>query len=189
MASKEPGNISIVYAHALYDVAKEQNVLERVEEELVMLQGVAKADVQIRRFLETPTITLVEKRKVLEGAFKDMHAVTLNFMLVALEHGRVPMLGRIIQEFHALRNVRTGVAEMVLSSARKFENAEMDALKKMLEKKLGQTVVIKEKVQPELLGGFILAHGNQVWDASKVQQLGRLTNKMEEIKASATLVK
>ena len=190
MASKDPGNISIVYSEALYDVAKEQNVVERIEQELVLLQGVMKADLHVRRFFETPTITLKEKRRILQASFKDIHVVTLNFILVALEHGRVPsMLGRIIDEFHAICNERAGISEMVLRTARKFEDAEMASLKKMLEKKLGRSVVIKERVQPDLLGGFVLANGNQVWDTSKVHQLGRLVNQMEEVKASAALLK
>ena len=190
MASKDPGNISVVYSEALYDVAKEQNVIDRVEQEMLAILKLTEADIHIRRFFETPTITLAAKTKILRVTLKDMHLVTQNFILVALEHGRVPsMLQRIIKDFHALCNERAGIAEMDLRSASKFEPAEMDKLKKTIEAKLKRTVIIREVVHPELLGGFILSHGNNVWDASKISQLGRLVNKMEELKASAALVK
>lgn len=190
MASKDPGNIAIVYAEALYDVAVEQQVVERVEQEMLAIQKLSNTDVYIRRFFETPTITMEEKTKILRAVFKEIHQVTQNFILVALKHGRVPgMLPRIIDEFHAICNEKAGVAEMELRSARKFEDAELVSLKKTVETKLKRKVIIKESVHPELLGGFVLSHGNNVWDASKISQLGRLVNKMEELKASAALVK
>ena len=191
MASKkDPGMIAVVYAEALFGEARDAKALERVETELTSLDQALRKDVQLQRFFDTPTVPFPAKQKVIEEVLKDFLQLTKNFLYVAIEHGRVPhQLSRIIFEFHALCNQEGGIAELELKSARKFEFAELEKLKEVMKKKLGRTVVIHEKVAPELLGGFVLAHGNTVWNASKTHHLGRLVDTMEATKAVTGFIK
>jgi F-type H+-transporting ATPase subunit delta len=183
MASKESGSIAAVYAHALYDVAKKDGIVERIEDELRAVDEMVCQEASLRRFLETPTVSLKEKEKVLRAVLTSFNPILLNFLLVGLEHRRLPgILGGVINAYHKLSNTAADIAELEIRSARKLEASELAAINSTMQKKLGRTIKLRETVEPKLLGGFVLSHGDIQWDASVQYRLKALIGKMEETK-------
>ena len=57
------------------------------------------------------------------------------------------------------------------------------ALGQALEQVTGKTIVIEEKVQPELLGGVVVQTGDLVMDASLKTRLGNLGRQLRSSNA------
>ena len=94
MASYEVGqSIAHVYAEALYDVAAETGTVAEVEQDLDALAKALAGDVRLRLFLETPTVPMETKRKVLTSALSGLSKPVLNMMLLAIDHARINMFG------------------------------------------------------------------------------------------------
>ena len=189
MATKESGAIATVYAHALFDVSKSEGILERVEQELRAVDEMAHKEVAFRRFLETPTVSIEDKTRVLRETLKDFHPIVLNFLLVGLQNGRIPsVLSRTIESYHQMLQKHLGVSELELRSARKLTEEELAGLKEVMEKKLAHKVALRETVEPKLLGGFVLSRGDTQWDASVANRLSLLIDRMKETKFTGDLI-
>ena len=184
MATHVSDNISQVYAEALYSVAQAQDAVTRVEEELLALRELLEREARFRAFFETPVVSFAKKRTVIEAVLKDVADCTRNFVLVLVNNQRISLLPAIWASYHRIHNDKLGITEFQVESARAFEPAEMDKLKESLERKLNRKVIIAEKVRPELLGGFVLAHDDRRWDASLVNRLGRMAAALEEVKSN-----
>lgn len=181
-------SIAHVYAEALFDVAVESNSVDAVEQEMQAFSAAFVADVQLRRFLETPTMPAEKKREVLTAALSGMSKPSLNMLLVAIEHGRIGLVAQIVSAYHQISIAKSGVAEVEVQSARTLQSDEQEHLKTMLQVKLKRKIVLKEHVSPELLGGLILTHGGRSWDSSIRTRLNRIVGKVEEAQTQAKLV-
>ncbi|MCZ7646385.1 MAG: ATP synthase F1 subunit delta [Planctomycetota bacterium] len=182
MPSEASESLAFVYAEALYDAAVESGSLVRVEEELLALKGLLAADPRYLRFFETPTVGFDDKRKVVGSVFGGLSKELANFLLVTIRKGRVGMLPAIVDAFHEHANRKAGIAEFTVISARALEDGERNVLRQRLEQGLKRKIEIREKVEPELLGGFVLAHEDQRWDCSLIHRLGRLVDRVESVK-------
>ena len=118
------------------------------------------------------------------------HPLLLNFILTTAKHGRSPnMFPQCLLAYRELSNIQDGVAELEVRTARKLADVEMESLQKMMVKKLGLKVHVTEKVQPELMGGFIVLHQNQQWDASVSSRLAKLQTGLKEAKFPSSVLK
>jgi F-type H+-transporting ATPase subunit delta len=176
--------IAFVYASALFDVAVEAGIIAQVEPELMALRDTVRQDLQLRRFLESPTIRFEDKRTVLVEALVGVSKPLLNFLLLIIEHERVGVFGRIADTFHELANAKAGIAEFELRSARALDPEELERLKSVLRRKFQREVVIREQPAPALLGGIVLKQKDLMWDTSLVHRLGRVVQKIEETKSA-----
>jgi len=182
MAAKDGKSIAFIYAEALYDVAAEMKIVPEIEQQLLTLSEAVKHDVRLRRFLETPTIALPEKRKVLAGALAKLHQILQNFICLMIDHERVGALDAMVEAFHDHANKKAGIAEFAVVSAEPMLPAEEEQLKTALHQKLNRQIVLKTSTNPGLLGGLVLTHQDKMWDASIAHRLGRIVNKMEVVK-------
>ena len=176
-----PG-LAYVYANALYDVAAQQGLVTEVEEELLALQQVLRAEPRFRLFLESPSVRLEEKRKVIRSLLDSFHRPLANFLCLVVHRQRLELLEMIVDEYHELANLALGIAELELAGARALLEDEAAQLTAVLEARMRRKVVIRQKVQPELLGGFVLKRGDLQWDTSLSRRLGRMLQRMAENK-------
>jgi F-type H+-transporting ATPase subunit delta len=184
----ESGDQSIaqIYAEALYDAVVDASALTQVEEEMRTLRAIS--DPKVRLFLKSPTVSFEDKRKVLCEGLKGAHPLSRNFILLLVQRGRGMFYDDILEAFHEHCNNMAGVAEVGVASARPLRPGEREKLKGILEKKLALKVILKEKANPALLGGFLLAHGNFRWNATMAKRLEVLVERMMEPKMGQEMI-
>jgi F-type H+-transporting ATPase subunit delta len=189
MASRESGAIAAVYAQALFDVAKAEGVIERVEQELRAVDEMVRKEIAFRRFLETPTVSLDDKAKVLKEVLSAFQPIVLNFLLIGLENSRIPnVLPGAIENYHKLWQKHTGTAELEVRTARKLDEEDLERLKEVMQQKLGRKVALRENVDAKLLGGIVVSHGDTQWDTSIANRLSLLIGRMKETKFTGDLI-
>lgn len=190
MANKT-GNkaLAAIYAEALYEAAQSANVLEQVKAELVALREVIARSPKLEGMLVSPTISFENKRKVIDTTFAKFSKITRNFLTVLVDRKRATVLDTVATEFQSLANKKAGIARVDVKSARALDAGEREKLESLLKKRLNKTIELHEHVHPELLGGLVLQHEDRLWDASVVHVLGRMVEKMEELKVMANVLK
>ena len=179
MKSKESGVLAQVYAEALYDVAMQAGILAQVEEELLTLQQALRRDVLAQRFLDSPSIPAEAKRRVLSQGLTSVSSITRNFLCVLIGRRRLGLLDRIVEALHQQCNDKAGIAEMVLESASALSPGERAKLNETLEAVAGRRVLLRERVRPELLGGFVVRHQDWQWEQSVASRLVRLAGRLK----------
>ncbi len=164
------------YAKSLIDLAQEQNKLERILEDVTSFKN-ASGNRDFYLLLKSPIVKGSKKLSILDALFADKYdELTMAFLRILVNKGREPYLPEIADEFVAQYKEIKKISTVKVTTAKALS---ADALK-ALEAKLAASdatysqVEIETAVDPDLIGGFVLELGGQIYDASVAQKLEEL---------------
>jgi F-type H+-transporting ATPase subunit delta len=167
------------YALALFQIAKEQQLLEVVEEELRVVKEVMVYNTDLKAVLKSLKLTLDKKKEILKGAFANVNPYVLNTLLILIDRHREDEIVEVANQFFELANDEKGVAEAEVYSTRELTEAEREAISATFAQKVGKkSLRIENIVDSELLGGVKLRIGNRIYDGSLRGKLDRLERKL-----------
>lgn len=165
------------YALALYQVGKEQNLSDKIDEELRVIKKLLIQNPGFIDLLQSPKLSVEEKRNLIKQSFPNVSVPVINtFMLLADRH-REDILIEVAESYIKHLNEERGIAEATVYSVRALTADESKAISSVFAPKVGkQTLNIENIVDPELLGGVKIRIGNRIFDGSlrgKLDRLGR----------------
>ena len=161
------------YASALADVAIAGSEAREVQQELNAWQSMIAASYELRQVVESPTITLDQKRKVL-GKLIDRvepRPTTTNFLKVLLQNQRLGHLAEINERFAQIIDERSGVVAATVTTARAMDEVSQESLRASLAELTGGKVRLSFETDGELIGGLVARIGSTVYDGSVRNQL------------------
>ena len=133
---------------------------------------------ELRALLEDPEIDHRAKQAALGELLGDADELVRNFLLVIVEKGRATELADIYEEFAALVAADEGRLEVELTTAYELSDDEARDILAQIEKASGRQVDATRKVDPDLIGGFVLQAGSRRVDASIRGRLERLRQEL-----------
>jgi F-type H+-transporting ATPase subunit delta len=167
------------YAEALFQVARAEETLDRVEEELTTLNKSLDMNAELREFLSNPQISSEGKKSALFQIFGGkVSSITLHWMNMVVDQGRQRRLPAIIEAFFTLsQEAREKVTAEVTTVIPLSED-----LSKRLEQELSRVtkkrVFLKPMIDDSILGGVIIKIENKVIDGSIKHRLEEVKNEM-----------
>jgi F-type H+-transporting ATPase subunit delta len=174
--------VALRYAKALIDLAEEQNALEAVKTDMELFLNTVKGTSELGAVLSNPIISHSKKVNILTDIFgSKVSKVTLAFLNIMVNKGRGEVLYTTAQEFIGLYDIKNHItnARVVTASPLSAENK-----KKMLDdvqQAIGGTVKLADKVDPSLIGGFVLTVGDRQVDTSIASSLKRMKKEFAQI--------
>jgi F-type H+-transporting ATPase subunit delta len=163
-----------VYAHALFEVASENGVIDDVREQLGQFADALDENRDLQVFLFSPYFSSQEKkdgiRKIVDGADERF----LNFLELLAERHRMPALFRIRRAYDALWREENKLLPVTVTSAIELDEGLVEGLGKRIEEQTGKKVELTSRVDADVLGGLVLQVGNMVLDASIRNRLEQL---------------
>jgi F-type H+-transporting ATPase subunit delta len=167
------------YAEALMSVAKEQDLVERFDNDVQYILASLSASDDLKRLLSIPLIKNDLKKGAIANVYAQVHPFLLNFMQLLVDRRRIMYLEQIANQFQALLREMNQVARAEVISAIELGEAQQETLKqKVTEMTKSRSVELSIKVDPDLIGGVIIKVGSQVIDASIRGQLRRITSSL-----------
>ncbi len=107
-----------------------------------------------------------------EPGKKQAPEIINNFLVLLRKNNDFALVDRIVEEFKSLEKVDRGELEIELISARKLSQESKAGILKYLQTKTGLAKIdYKERVDPDILGGFIIRYGDKLLDASLLRSL------------------
>jgi ATP synthase F1 delta subunit len=166
--------IAEVYSRALFEAAKDHDVLDRVHDELGEFADALSESRDLQVFFFSPYFSSLEKKegisKLVEGADERF----LNFLELLAERHRMPVVFRIRKSFDALWAEENKLLPVSVTSAVELDAGLVEGIGKRIQEQTGRKVDLSSKVDPDVLGGLVLQVGNMVLDASVRSRLERL---------------
>lgn len=154
------------YAQALLELASEQNKLTKITSEIEAVLKLLKNN-DFKLFMESPSIQINEKKKVLKNSLIDFNDVTLNFLYVLLDNRRFYCLENIYKNYKELMLKGKKTTNVTLHSQVKLTKAQIEKLKAPIEARLNsKNIVIENIVDPTLIGGIVIYADNTRIDLS-----------------------
>ncbi len=169
------------YSEALFELAKEQGIVERVTSELDGFVAVLSLDPNLAAFFGSPVIEREEKIKLLNSTLEArMHELTLNFIVLLVRKRRESLIGIVARQMHELLDRDAGRKVAAIGTPMPLEPRQLDELAQRLSSVYSATIVPHTKVSPELLGGLVVQVGDRYVDASIAGRLEELRRHLLE---------
>lgn len=173
---------AIRYVKSLLDLAVEKGALDQVHNDMLLFSKVCEENRAFTLMLRNPIIKHDKKRDVLENIFKKkVHALTMAIFDIITRKNREPLLPQIASEFHNAYNEYKGVGKASITTAVPVDAAQRKEFEKIIKKLIDKKdIELEEKVDKEMIGGFILKAGDKQIDASIKNKLKALRTKLNE---------
>ncbi len=169
------------YAKALFELAKERGVAEPLSAELTGLTELVAGAPELLAFLARPWIGVGAKRNAaLDIANRSgLTPLARDFFALVVAHGRADHLDAIVAAYRDLLDDHAGRVRAKVRTAVGMSDDERKTLATRIGRELGgKQVVLDERVDPTLLGGFVAEVGSLVVDGSLDGQLARLHGRL-----------
>ncbi|GAB6076257.1 ATP synthase F1 subunit delta [Desulfurobacterium crinifex] len=161
------------YAKALADVLPTER-LEKINEEIKTL--ISLLDDKAIRYFRSPVVPLEKKKGLMEqilekaGVSEELKKV----LLLMAQKDRLGIIREFASEFEKFVDFRLGIVKAEIVSAVEIDEETLSRIKEKIENLFGKKAEITVKLDPSLIGGFIVKVADKVLDASIKTQLEML---------------
>ena len=169
------------YAKSLVDLAEEKGQLEQVYADMQWINAATKSNRDFVNLLRSPIIKGDTKKKILDAITKDkISAITAAFNNLLVTKGRESNLPEITTAFINAYKTKKNIQIIKLTTAAPITEEIRNAVIEQVKKTAGfQQVELEEKVNPDLIGGFVLQAGDKLIDASVAYDLRAIAKQFE----------
>ena len=164
------------YAQALFDLAKAQGAVAKIESDLKGFKAMCADSPELRRLLDSPTYSAEHKSKALLAlaTFGNFDKTTRKFLGLMAANRRASVIFSAIAAFEALSAAERGVVAAEVTTAVKLTAEQQTGLMAALRQALGKDPEIETRVDPSILGGLKVRVGSRLYDASLRSKLDSL---------------
>ena len=170
------------YARALFQLAQEQGCEETVYDGLTRFaHNYLLAISQFNEVLADPIVAKEEKVKLVEMAVGEpMHDLLKQFIAFVAEQHRENKMFFIAMKFMEMYRVEHHILNTQVTTATELPEATYDRIKAFIKQTFDADAEMEVKIDPSLIGGFILDIENNRMDASVAGQLNALKQKLKQ---------
>lgn len=163
------GSIARRYARALFELGKEEGLVDRLEADLDRLIGaVEAAGPEAQAVLSNPTFTVGERQSVLQRLLPglDLHPTSSQFVRLLLDKGRFGHLKGVRLAYQEMADQAAGRLRAEVIASGEMGDHVRQAVAARLSEATGKHVLVTVRVDESLLGGIVARIGGRVYDAS-----------------------
>ena len=159
------------YAKAMLSYAQESKAAEAVANDMYSLISLLQDNNEVQTMLENPILPVAEKEAVLKELFSQASPETFKLFSLLAAKNRLATLAVTGEQYVRLYAQTQGEVTAIVTTAIGLTPSLKQAV---LEKAKGLTkenVQLENKIDPGIIGGFILKIGDLQYDASVSHQL------------------
>jgi len=158
----------------LFELAREKDRIEPVQEQLHRLGSVFDQDQRFRLFLDTPMVSGRQRWQFFQQTLTGWaDQLLMGLLAVLVRRNRTGLLRRIVEAFDACVDEYAGRVPMTLITAQPLLNHQLLRLEEVLQRFTGKQPILHVSVDESLLGGFIVRVGDLQIDGSVRRKLQR----------------
>lgn len=167
------------YAMALFEVARRDNTLDAISQDLALIERFLADVPYLRAVLLQPLVSDARKNTVITDAFGDrVTATSLNFLKLLIRKRREDLIETCIAEFRALNDEFHNQVAATATTAVPLTPEQTERLTQSLQILTGKTVHLTTAVDPAILGGTVVRLGDTIIDGSVRGRLERLEQQL-----------
>ncbi|MEP1034456.1 ATP synthase F1 subunit delta [Ekhidna sp.] len=175
--------IAVRYATPILELAEDKKILDAVKADMESFKAVCEESKDFSLMLKSPIIPHLRKADILKKIFSGkVNELTLQAFDIITKKNRESLLEDIAEEFLHLYNIKKGLAEVSVTTSIELDAEMKKAFEKLAKDITGKEPLLKEKVNPEIVGGYILKVGDRQIDDSVSGQLKELKLKFSKNK-------
>ena len=170
------------YSQALFELAKESNSTNNVEEQVSSILVLIRTSKDIKEFIKDPTKKIEDQLKII-NAISDQfkfNELLKKFLGFVVSKRRFFYIEKILNDFLFICSNARGEVQAELSAAKNLNEIEINSIKDELSNTFGSNIKLNHKYDPSLIGGLIIKVGSTMIDTSIKSKLQKIEKKMIE---------
>ena len=169
---------AIRYAKAIFEIAKEENSIDSVFRDMKTVKILCNSSHDFKNLLSNSQINYNEKKTAILSLIKDHNSLTIKLLDLLIQNKRVYIVNDVANSFIQLYNSHNDIKEAVVITASPIDkDLEEKILSKINISDL-KSINLKNIVNPEILGGFIIRFDGKEYNASVKQNLNNLKTQL-----------
>jgi F-type H+-transporting ATPase subunit delta len=169
------------YAKSLLQLAQEQNVLNYLIYDMNLFVQVCEENPAFVRTLKSPVISHDKKLTILKKLFDGkVNPITLSLFEIVTRKNREGYLPDIAKEFQHQYKELKGIVEAQVTTTFALTDEIRARVTNIVSESLGKEVDLKEKIDKNIIGGFVLQVGDKQIDESIKSKLQKLKTKFKD---------
>jgi len=170
------------YAQAVFNVARAENMVDQVEDELSQLKDEITNNLELKKNLADPSIENYEKIKVMLEILGDEGSKAIkSFAAMMIILDAVDSFEQTYKDFVELANQLKRQVSIEVISVIELDKEILNEIKEHVDKKTGLDVRIKNVLDKDIIGGIVIKIGDKVIDLSIKDKLEDLKNKLKAL--------
>ncbi len=175
----DQSKINVRYARAFFSLAKDKGLTEELRKDARLIAEVCATSNDFILLLESPVVKISNKTKAIKSIFEGkINILSLNFLVLITENKRGRCIPGIFRDLEDLYRKEEGIKTAVLTSAYPMDDSIIVHVRQILETEFHSKVELSQKVNPDLIGGFVLRVDDKQYDASISTQLKGIREKL-----------
>jgi F-type H+-transporting ATPase subunit delta len=175
--------VAYAYAKSLMDLAIERGELEKVYQDFLYLGQMTRSNRDLEVVMRSPVISSDKKLSILKALYEKQGATeaTISFFEIISRKGRETVLPDIAREFETLYQIHNSIQTAEVTTTIPLDEALRAKFIEIVKEISGRREVkLTEKINPELIGGFILRVNDRQLDESLSSKLRDLRVQFSE---------
>jgi F-type H+-transporting ATPase subunit delta len=169
------------YAKSLIDLATEQGSLEKAYADMKFIAELSKSNPDLVSFLRSPIIKTDKKQAVLKEVFGGkLDKLTSAYIELITNKKREMYLPEIANEFVNQYKEKKKILTAVVTTANGIDETTRKKIMEIVKGGSSSEVVIEEKINKDVIGGFIIRVGDKQVDATIARKLNQLRQNFKE---------
>lgn|SRR5690606_5930974 len=165
---------AIRYAKAVLAHAKEQQTLEVVNQDMKSIAATLKQSSDLQYLLESPVVKLSDKKAVLTQVFSSTSSTTEGLINLLVDNNRINLIEAIAEKYSELYDALKGEHKAIVTTAVPLSGELESKVLLKVQELTGGKAKLENKIDPTIIGGFILRVGDLQYNASVSNQLNNL---------------
>lgn len=168
--------VAFRYAKSLIDLAREKDLVEVVYADMLFFRQILTENRLLGLVLQNPVVRAEKKASIVKAVFGGkVNSMTMSFFDIIARKNREAIIDPIAEEYVRLYNLDKGVQLATITTTMPLSAGLREQIKAMVLKTTGaKSVDLQEKIDPTLIGGYVLRMGDEQLDASLRSQLNQV---------------
>lgn len=159
--------IGQIYAQAIFELAEQPRLIDVLKGDLDLLADITAQIKEFAAMMVSPSFREEHKKQLILDVFSGkLNELTMNFLLVAVEHNRMGFLPNIIAKYNELWEAYHGTHRVKVVVSRPIDRQEIEKLTERIAAAINGRVRLEVVVNPSIIGGAIIRYGDKLIDNS-----------------------
>ncbi|MBN1107319.1 MAG: ATP synthase F1 subunit delta [Bacteroidales bacterium] len=163
--------ISVRYARALFSSAADKGELEKIFDDMKYISELCRIP-EVKELIDNPVIVPSKKKQILRSlSGEKVRDLTLSLIDLVVTNGREKFIPAIARDFIRETKTYKGITESVLTTAVEINDNIRSRIIDLIRDIFNTKVELKEEIDKDIIGGFILKIEDSYIDASVRKKL------------------
>lgn len=175
----DQGLIPRRYAKALYRAAVEKGCQQELYASMQLLGAAFASEPKLGETMRNPFVAAADKAALVMAAAGAQTPLLADFVKLLVQNGRIDMVRDIAAAYCLIYRQESNIYRVEVVSAAAMDPAQEERLKQLILSHLnGGSMEYSQRIDPSLIGGFVVNIDNERLDASVKNELKQLRLKL-----------